>query len=401
MLTQQDFINRLNQLTLRYNLTWYDVKYDVDNAIAKINAFMGTRYPKISDYFLHSQATYSLVGEGHRVEIIPEEYFHSIIIPYVAMEVLARDEEFTTIYNKYAQQVEDGLFTMFQKEFNRVPTVFRQDPTQGVFFATDGPLAVVGHNVDKSLPVMKFRIYYHINNTEVTVDSFVEDTVGYLYGATVTIKGYTNELISFNGLTAFTFSHWRMDNTYKATEPIADGDTMTIYSDIHLYAEWTETPTYTFIANVFSIKDTYKSSIVTLDIPNYINGLPVLHIPSYFLKTDGEYATTKLQTIRMPATLQTISASAFSGFLGTSIDLNDSPSSNPLAIGSNAFADTPFLRSLLIPSRVVSMNVNAIPDVTDVEGKTIYCRILESNKPENWSTYWCGQTHSVVWGYNG
>ena len=53
MLTQQDLINRLNQLTLRYNLTWFDIKYDADKAINKINSFMGTKYPKLTDYMRH------------------------------------------------------------------------------------------------------------------------------------------------------------------------------------------------------------------------------------------------------------------------------------------------------------------------------------------------------------
>ena len=401
MLTQQDFINRLNQLTLRYNLTWFDVKYDVDNAIAKINAFMGTRYPKISDYFLHSQATYSLVGEGRRVEIIPEEYFHSIIIPYVAMEVLARDEEFTTIYNKYAQQVEDGLFTMFQKEFNRVPTVFRQDPTQGVFFATDGPLAVVGHNVDKSLPVMKFRIHYHVNNTDITIGDFVEDNTTYNYGDTVTVRGYSEECISFNGLRAYTFAHWRKDTTYVAATPILEGAEITITSDIHLYAEWTYVNTYMFMSGTFMIQDRYQGALVRLEIPDYVNGSPVLRIPNNFLKAIGVFAAFRLQSIKLPATLQTIDMLAFNGFLGDSIDLNDSASSNNLTIRQNAFLNTPNLRRIIIPARVNVIDAGAFPEEPDLSRKLILCRILESNKPQGWSDGWADDTHTVSWGYNG
>ena len=41
MLKQRD-IERLNRLTIGYNITWDDVKYDADRAIDKINAFLGS-----------------------------------------------------------------------------------------------------------------------------------------------------------------------------------------------------------------------------------------------------------------------------------------------------------------------------------------------------------------------
>ena len=47
------------------------------------------------------------------------------------MEILARDEEFTTIFNKYAAEVEEGLFNMFQNEFNRAFFLDKSD--QGAF----------------------------------------------------------------------------------------------------------------------------------------------------------------------------------------------------------------------------------------------------------------------------
>ena len=59
MLTQQELIDRLNQLTLRYNLTWFDIKFDADKAINKINSFLGAKYPKLSSYMISPTDTYS------------------------------------------------------------------------------------------------------------------------------------------------------------------------------------------------------------------------------------------------------------------------------------------------------------------------------------------------------
>src|SRR5574344_456554 len=94
MVTLQGLVDRLNQLTLRYNLTWDQIKYDADKAIVKINNYMGTKYPPMSEVLLHSGATYTINAAGARIEIFPEEYIHSVVIPYIAMEILARDEEF-------------------------------------------------------------------------------------------------------------------------------------------------------------------------------------------------------------------------------------------------------------------------------------------------------------------
>jgi hypothetical protein len=134
MLTQQNIVDRLNQLTLRYNLTWSDIKYDADKAIIRINDFLGAKFPLMSDVLLSPQSTYTARVDEVDTPFFNESYIHSVVIPFIAMEVLARDEEFTTIYNKYATEVEEGLFSMFQREFNKVPLVFRQSPMDGGIF---------------------------------------------------------------------------------------------------------------------------------------------------------------------------------------------------------------------------------------------------------------------------
>lgn len=134
-----DIINELNKLTLRYNLTWNDVKTDIDKAIQQINFLLGVEYPKASDILLHDDSTYTIRVDGRDVEIIKSMYFHSVVIPYVAMEILARDEEFTTIYSKYQQEYTEGKFIMFSNEFNNVPDRFKRksDSGAGVFFPSN------------------------------------------------------------------------------------------------------------------------------------------------------------------------------------------------------------------------------------------------------------------------
>ena len=135
MTTQSDLVHRLNQLTLRYNLTWYDISRDADNAITHINNFMGTKYPPMSVYMNRPDGTYRFRASKRNVEIFPDRYIHSVVIPYIAIQILARDEEFTQVYQKYQQDLDDGLYQMFQNEFNRVPYEFRQNPDQGVSFS--------------------------------------------------------------------------------------------------------------------------------------------------------------------------------------------------------------------------------------------------------------------------
>lgn len=135
-MNRKQIIDELNKLTLRYNLTWNDVKTDIDKAIQQINFLLGVEYPKASDILLHDDSTYTIRVDGRDVEIIKSMYFHSVVIPYVAMEILARDEEFTTIYSKYQQEYTEGKFIMFSNEFNNVPDRFKRksDSGAGVLF---------------------------------------------------------------------------------------------------------------------------------------------------------------------------------------------------------------------------------------------------------------------------
>ena len=136
-MTQQDMINELNKMVIGYNINWDMIKYDADKAIMKINSHLGAEYPMMSDIMLSPNHRYTIKYNNMDLPIFPERYILTVVIPFIATEVLARDEEFTTIYNKYAMDFENGLFDMFQNEFNKVLPVFRQDPDVGVFFSKD------------------------------------------------------------------------------------------------------------------------------------------------------------------------------------------------------------------------------------------------------------------------
>lgn len=443
MLTQQDLLDRLNQLTLRYNLTWQEVKYDADKAIARINNYLGTIFPKLSAVYLSPESTYSFNSEGVQYAYFDEEYFHSVIIPFIAMEVLARDEEFTTIYNKYAAEVENGLFDMFQKEFNVIPFAFRQNPDKGVFFASPNALAATqaqetsstldplnqgvvfvtnedGSTVQRNdlsdLPVFKFRVYYDLNNDEIDLNGipFVEDTRAYLYNDTATIKGWNLEMLSYDGVYAYQFVGWSrgpegvQDSTYDT------GNLVTIMSDIKLYAVWEKVSTLTnTVAGVVSIKDAYKFSLHTLIIPNIVNNNMVREIPTDFLlhPTDPTKHAVNLMTIDLPDYLWTIKSGAFNGFEGSSIILPETERDDitypGIEIEGNAFIATPNLQDIVIPANVHTIGLNAFPIVND-KTLNIYCRILEQNKPDTWNAQWYADSDvvsnyvvNIMWGHNG
>ena len=422
-LTQQNILDRLNQLTLRYNLTWYDIMYDADKAIHKINTYMGTKYPKMSEILLSAQSSYSVNQEGILVPIFPEEYIHSVVIPFIAMEVLARDEEFTTIYNKYSVELEDGLFHMFQQEFNRVPFVFRQNPDQGVFFASDSALGRVQRNSLKDLPVFKFCVHYHSNNADIVLRSklqFVQDSRAYLYGDTATIKGWNTTMLSVYGHTAYKFLGWMRNSTEVTDDLLEEGNLLEMKSDVHLYAKWQTESTLTITSNgIVGIKNAYRRSLVTLEIPEYINTIPARIIPANFIfNTATDQHATNLDRIVLPKNLNEIQAMAFNGFTGSSIVFPETPVSNLYAgvtIGQNAFVSTPNLLNILLPANIVTMHQLAFPQVTN-KMMYIYIRYLKNNKPlwyiddddtaHGWHTEWAAAsgnsyTVNIVWGYNG
>jgi len=134
---RKEFIDELNRLTLRYNLTWDDVRTDADKAIGEINASLGANFPLLSTRYLSDESIYADRVEGVDVPIIKDIYFHTVIVPYVALEILARDEEFTTIFSKFQQDLMKGKFQMFSNEFNHIPDIYKRTRVEGVFFPSN------------------------------------------------------------------------------------------------------------------------------------------------------------------------------------------------------------------------------------------------------------------------
>lgn len=134
---RSELITELNRMTLRYNLTWSDIKSDADKAIHQVNNFLGTDYPMLSKIMLSDNSEYVERVDDEDVPIIKDVYFYSVIIPFMAMEILARDEEFTTIFSKYQQEFMQGRFQMFSNEFNHIPDRYKRGRVEGVFFPSN------------------------------------------------------------------------------------------------------------------------------------------------------------------------------------------------------------------------------------------------------------------------
>lgn len=132
-----DIVNELNRLTLRYNLTWEDVKVDADKAIYQVNNLLGVNYPMLSERMLNDYSEYVDRVDEEDIPIIKDVYFYSVIIPFMAMEILSRDEEFTNIFSKYQQDYLQGKYQMFSNEFNYIPDRYKRNRTEGVFFPSN------------------------------------------------------------------------------------------------------------------------------------------------------------------------------------------------------------------------------------------------------------------------
>lgn len=429
MVTQKNIVDRINQLVVRYNVTWGDIMLDADRAIDKINSFLGTIYPKMSDILDSPDRSYAFRSGTDADGPVDTPYFgdehiYNVVVPFVAMEVLARDEEFTTIYNKYSADLEDGLFTMFQKEFNKVPLAYRQNPDTGVFFAADSAAAILRHNHQEDLPVYKFRIHYHINNAEIALGEipFISDPTGYLHTAEATILDWIDTLLSADGTKSYVFAGWSKDPNVGAMAAFAPGEVISMITDVHLYADWTVTETLTCTPDgVVTIKDEYKYLISNLDIPNIVNNTIVRKIPTDFIihTTDVGLSATNLQTLSLPDLITDIEAGAFNGFQGSEIifptTIVDNVTYKGITIYTDAFINTPYLSRIFLPANVKTIQDDAFPDVSlngSIEYREIRCEILEQNKPSwdgvegtGWHATWytptgVGYTVYVTWGYN-
>lgn len=377
-MTQQDIIHELNRMVIGYNITWDTIKYDADKAIMKINSYLGAEFPKMSEVMLGPTSRYTINFKGIDRPIFPERYILTVVIPFIATEVLARDEEFTTIYNKYAVDVENGLFEMFQNEFNKVLPAFRQDPDVGVFFSKDLDKGKVFHkNIDDKLLKIYFNVYYHFNEEFEDLEQFTLDTRKYEYKSTVTCKAPT--IIEFiKGIYAYHFSGW--STKPNGTVLYQEGDTIEcITSDVHLYAIWNKVCVLSIdVTNFVSIVPDYVSKLRNLVIPSVVEGKYVKGINSQF-----DTNAINLISVELPRVKLTIKSGAFTSETLMKIILPpyDYLRGYPeVTIESNAI-NCPGIRYMYIPYSVATIGRLGITGVQKIQ-----CEI--GDKPLAWDNEW-------------
>lgn len=302
-MTQQDIINELNRLVVGYNITWDSVKYDADKAIVKINSYLGAEYPMMSEILLSPNHRYTVKYKGTDLPIFPERYILTVVIPYIATEVLARDEEFTTIYNKYAMDFENGLFDMVQNEYNKVPRVFRQDPDVGVFFSRESMAYEEHHHPRFKVPEITYNVHYHYN-VDFEMPKVPVDTHEYDYNSNIVcMDSNIHEFV--RDLYAYKFIGWMLDTNGDVV--FLPGQEINIKSDLHLYALWSKTCILEVdSAGFVSIVPKYAADVRELTIPPIVNSARVKGIPMYFDK-----GTTQLVSVTLPRTDLTIRSYAF------------------------------------------------------------------------------------------
>ena len=325
------------------------------------------------------------------------EYILTVVIPFIASEVLARDEEFTTIYNKYVLDFENGLFDMFQNEFNKVPAVFRQDLDAGVYFAEGTPQHKVSMDAEKNLPKFIFDIHYHNTNPYIDLPEILFDAYAYEYGTTAKVLDMpeaSKQIISKSGAFAYKFKGWSKDPRI-VTELVPIGTEILMTEDLHLYTVWERESTLNLTDGAVTIKPEYQSVLTYLEIPDYINGKIVTTIPGRFSGDSGN-----LKTIVLPTYLTRVSRFAFTNLSIVDIIFPEYNGINNIIIESEAiYMEGPSnITSIYLPRSISTIGAYAF---TINHNIVINCEVLEENKPAEWVEGWSGN-HTVNWGvYNG
>lgn len=378
-MTQQDIVNELNRMVIGYNINWDMIKYDADRAIMKINAHLGAEFPRMSEIMLHPNSRYAIYFKNMDRPIFPERYILTVVIPFIATEVLARDEEFTTIYNKYAMDFENGLFEMFQNEFNKVLPIFRQDPDVGVFFSKELDKGKAFHkHIDDKLLKIYFNVYYHFNEEWEDLEQFTLDLNKYEYKSSIICKAPT--ITNFiKGIYAYRFDGWSTSPNIS-TIIYNEGDTIeNITSDVHLYAVWDKV----CIINItddgeISIDDAYKDYVVDLNIPQYIDGKRVKVISTGFTED-----ATNLLYLTLPRTNLTINTEAIvsDSLRKLTLPLYDYLRDYPNITISASAIDCPNIEFLYIPYSVSTIGESGITGVQKIK-----CEI--ESKPASWHENW-------------
>lgn len=394
-MTFRDIINILKSYAITTNVTWDTIKYDADKAIYKINDYMGTKYPKMSDVLKSDKHTYSVMVGNKSIPIFPERYILSIVIPYIASEILAREEEFTTVYNKYIVEVEDGLFSMFQNEFNRVPPMFQQSCDDGVFFENQLPTQ------KPNKTNISFKVYYHDNLGDAAkflTKPFNIDINSYVYGDTINVQivSETTVIDKEIGCYCYEFLGWTRDpRIVNEPDLLNAGSTIdNILSDVHLYAVWDKQLTVEVNSEgVFNIKSNFREYLDVLVVPSVINGIVVTTIPEGFF-VHGDLRKDALNKLVLPKTLKTIKANAFDGYKGLIVfpKYNSVTGTPKITIETGAFTSNCEMEYVYLPMSVYTLERNAFMCDT-----TFYCQYSKNNAPASWDILWHPYGSKVEW----
>lgn len=247
LLTKQNIVSRINQLQTNYRVKWEDIYIDLDMAINKINDYMGTKYPPVSsilDDFSEPEKTYSYRAGGTDVEFFPNKYFMNIVIPFVVIQLLARDEEFTTIYSKYLQDIEENLLFMTANEINNVPSHLIDVP-KGVYFPNPDPM--FKQNPEKyfnrkiEMPIPRIKVNYSwgdIKNGFVSRPLPIDQNsyeINSLYTPIVmTTNDFNTVIVDEYGTVIATFIGWSLEK--QGTEQEVISGYITLTQDVTLYA---------------------------------------------------------------------------------------------------------------------------------------------------------------------
>lgn len=179
MYTRQQLVTRVNSLMYEGLYSWEDMKWEFDKAIAELNTTLVSTYPDFTTtlefetskysrtvipvdelpetadpklvYKLNSNQKlynyrfvknlvggadpYNPFGEIKTVKevmkwvevnedflnLLPPKVYHQFIIPYVVAQLLAREDEFGTLYQNNVTQYNDGLMNAFRDLLSLVP----------------------------------------------------------------------------------------------------------------------------------------------------------------------------------------------------------------------------------------------------------------------------------------
>lgn len=386
-MTQQDIVNELNRIVVGYNINWDTIKTDADRAIMKINSYLSADYPMISQIMLSPKHRYTVSIGGVDQPIFPERYILTVVVPFIALEILARDEEFTTIYNKFSVDLENGLFDMFQNEYNKVPIVFRQNRDVGVFFSEDHPQHIIHEHV---LPDFSFNVIYHINFDGVFAQKFNIDEYKYAYGSTATVQDSVVKYF-IHDIYLYKFAGWSRE-TVAVTRYINAEDSIKITSDVHLYAQWEkqcilEVDKGTGEVSIIEHSEyDVRHNIRMLNIPIYVQGKLVKVIPKDF------DTNTSLVSLTLPQCNLTIKEGAITTVENLVLPAYDYLRSFPKVTIETGAIKAP-LRQLYIP-----YSVRSIGEVGITNTEYIICEI--DKPPVEWANIWYNDTYTqgVEWG---